>query len=56
MDVHSEATVGLKISLLVFGLILVGALGYFVVQSNQYIGDIYANVNAEQLNGRWLQS
>lgn len=42
MEVHSEVGLGLKASLLVFVLMLVGTLVYFVVQQNEELGLIYA--------------
>ena len=42
MDVHNEVGTGLKASLLVFVLILVGTLVYFVVRQNSELIQIYA--------------
>ena len=42
MEVQSEVGIGLKASLLVFVLMLVGTLVYFVVQQNEELGLIYA--------------
>lgn len=42
MEVHSEVGLGLKASLLMFVLILVGTLVYFVIQQNEELGLIYA--------------
>ncbi|MDO8650267.1 MAG: hypothetical protein Q7K33_03060 [Candidatus Berkelbacteria bacterium] len=42
MDVHNEVGTGLKASLLMFVLILVGTLVYFVVRQNSELIQIYA--------------
>lgn len=42
MEVHSEVGLGLKASLLMFVLVLVGTLVYFVIQQNEELGLIYA--------------
>ncbi|MCR4278088.1 MAG: hypothetical protein NUV80_05065 [Candidatus Berkelbacteria bacterium] len=42
MDVHNEVGTGLKASLLMFVLVLVGTLVYFVVQQNDELFQIYA--------------
>jgi hypothetical protein len=48
MEVQSEVGLGLKASLLMFVLILVGTLVYFVVQQNEELGIIYA---AQDIDG-----
>ena len=40
---HSEITGGLKIYLLLFTLLLIGALTYMVVTQNQVTGIIYSS-------------
>ena len=43
MEVHNEVGTGLKASLLLFVLILVGTLVYFIIRQNDELGLIYAN-------------
>ena len=47
MEVHSEVGLGLKASLLMFVLLLVGTLVYFVVQQNEELGLIYASQDVD---------
>lgn len=52
MEVHSEVGLGLKASLLVFVLVLVGTLVYFVVQQNEELGLIYAAQDVDAVTVR----
>lgn len=47
MDVNNEVGTGLKASLLMFVLILVGTLVYFVVRQNSELVQIYATQDVD---------
>lgn len=52
MEVHSEVGLGLKASLLMFTLVLVGTLVYFVIQQNEELGSIYAAQDIDEIISR----
>lgn len=52
MEVHSEVGLGLKASLLMFVLVLVGTLVYFVIQQNEELGSIYATQDIDAVMTR----